>query len=316
MKIAFVYSGQGAQYSGMGQELYDNHEIVRTLFNEASAALNMDVAALCFEENELLNQTTYTQPAILTLSTAIDALLKEKGIEPEVVAGLSLGEYSAFVKAGVLDFTEAVKLVKKRGQYMTEAVPLGEGAMSAVLGLDRETIMEACQEASDLGVVSPANYNMPGQIAIAGLKEAVDKAGEILLEKGAKRVVPLQVSGPFHTALLQPAAEQLAEALKEVTVNDPDLPVVSNTTTKVFTTKEEILDTMVKQVMSPVYWEDGVRAMIDLGVDTFIEVGPGKTLSSFIKKIDKSVLTLNVENNKTLEKTLTKLAALKSDGHI
>ncbi|MGX7395616.1 ACP S-malonyltransferase [Carnobacterium mobile] len=316
MKIAFVYSGQGAQYSGMGQELYDNHEIVRTLFNEASAALNMDVAALCFEENELLNQTTYTQPAILTLSTAIDALLKEKGIEPEVVAGLSLGEYSAFVKAGVLDFTEAVKLVKKRGQYMTEAVPLGEGAMSAVLGLDRETIMEACQEASDLGVVSPANYNMPGQIAIAGLKEAVDKAGEILLEKGAKRVVPLQVSGPFHTALLQPAAEQLAEALKEVTVNDPDLPVVSNTTTKVFTTKEEILDTMVKQVMSPVYWEDDVRAMIDLGVDTFIEVGPGKTLSSFIKKIDKSVLTLNVENNKTLEKTLTKLAALKSDGHI
>lgn len=316
MKIAFVYSGQGAQYSGMGQELYDNHEIVRTLFNEASAALNIDVAALCFEENELLNQTTYTQPAILTLSTAIDALLKEKGIEPEVVAGLSLGEYSAFVKAGVLDFTEAVKLVKKRGQYMTEAVPLGEGAMSAVLGLDRETIMEACQEASDLGVVSPANYNMPGQIAIAGLKEAVDKAGEILLEKGAKRVVPLQVSGPFHTALLQPAAEQLAEALKEVTVNDPDLPVISNTTTKVFTTKEEILDTMVKQVMSPVYWEDGVRAMIDLGVDTFIEVGPGKTLSSFIKKIDKSVLTLNVENNKTLEKTLTKLAALKSDGHI
>ncbi|WP_313470035.1 ACP S-malonyltransferase, partial [Carnobacterium sp.] len=149
-----------------------------------------------------------------------------------------------------------------------------------------------------------------------GLKEAVDKAGEILLEKGAKRVVPLQVSGPFHTALLQPAAEQLAEALKEVTVNDPDLPVISNTTTKVFTTKEEILDTMVKQVMSPVYWEDGVRAMIDLGVDTFIEVGPGKTLSSFIKKIDKSVLTLNVENNKTLEKTLTKLAALKSDGHI
>lgn len=316
MKIAFVYSGQGAQYTGMGQELYDNHEIVRTLFNEASAALNIDVAALCFEENELLNQTTYTQPAILTLSTAIDALLKEKGIEPEVVAGLSLGEYSAFVKAGVLDFTEAVKLVKKRGQYMTEAVPLGEGAMSAVLGLDRETIMEACQEASDLGVVSPANYNMPGQIAIAGLKEAVDKAGEILLEKGAKRVVPLQVSGPFHTALLQPAAEQLAEALKEVTVNDPDLPVISNTTTKVFTTKEEILDTMVKQVMSPVYWEDGVRAMIDLGVDTFIEVGPGKTLSSFIKKIDKSVLTLNVENNKTLEKTLTKLAALKSDGHI
>lgn len=316
MKIAFVYSGQGAQYYGMGKELYDEYEVVQNVFNTASAALEMDVASLCFEENEWLNQTTYTQPAILTLSTAIDALLKEKGIQPDVVAGLSLGEYSAFVKAGVLDFTEAVNLVKKRGQYMTDAVPLGEGAMSAVMGLDRETISEACQEASALGIVSPANYNMPGQIAIAGIKAAVEKAGEILLEKGAKRVIPLQVSGPFHTELLLPAAQQLAKALKEVEIQDPTLPIVSNTTAKVFTDKAEIADLMVKQVMSPVYWEDSVRTMIDLGVDTFIEVGPGKTLSSFIKKIDKSVLTLNVENKKSLEKTLIKLATLKAENQV
>ncbi|MEG0268117.1 MAG: ACP S-malonyltransferase [Carnobacterium sp.] len=311
MKIAFVYSGQGAQYPGMGQDLYEEYEVVRNVFEEASAALEMDVAALCFEDNDKLNKTTYTQPAILTLSIAIDALLKEKGIEPEMVAGLSLGEYSAFVKAEVLDFTTAVKLVKKRGQYMTDAVPAGKGAMSAVMGLDRDTILEACNEASDLGVVSPANYNMPGQIAIAGIKEAVEKAGELLLKKGAKRVVPLQVSGPFHTTLLAPAAEQLAKAIKQVTIKEPKLPIISNTTAKVFSSKEEIAEVMVKQVMSPVYWEDSIKKMIDLGVDTFIEVGPGKTLSSFIKKIDKSVTIMNVENKKSLEKTLNKFATLK-----
>lgn len=311
MKIAFVYSGQGAQYPGMGQDLYEEYEVVRNVFEEASVALEMDVAALCFEDNDKLNKTTYTQPAILTLSIAIDALLKEKGIEPEMVAGLSLGEYSAFVKAEVLDFTTAVKLVKKRGQYMTDAVPAGKGAMSAVMGLDRDTILEACNEASDLGVVSPANYNMPGQIAIAGIKEAVEKAGELLLKKGAKRVVPLQVSGPFHTTLLAPAAEQLAKAIKQVTIKEPKLPIISNTTAKVFSSKEEIAEVMVKQVMSPVYWEDSIKKMIDLGVDTFIEVGPGKTLSSFIKKIDKSVTIMNVENKKSLEKTLNKFATLK-----
>lgn len=311
MKIAFVYSGQGAQYPGMGQDLYEEYEVVRNVFEEVSVALEMDVAALCFEDNDKLNKTTYTQPAILTLSIAIDALLKEKGIEPEMVAGLSLGEYSAFVKAEVLDFTTAVKLVKKRGQYMTDAVPAAKGAMSAVMGLDRDTILEACNEASDLGVVSPANYNMPGQIAIAGIKEAVEKAGELLLKKGAKRVVPLQVSGPFHTTLLAPAAEQLAKAIKQVTIKEPKLPIISNTTAKVFSSKEEIAEVMVKQVMSPVYWEDSIKKMIDLGVDTFIEVGPGKTLSSFIKKIDKSVTIMNVENKKSLEKTLNKFATLK-----
>jgi len=312
MKIAFVYSGQGAQYFGMGQELYEKYPVVREVFDQASDFLDLDMPKLCFEENDLLHQTTYTQPAILTTSLAIDALLKEKGIEPAVVAGLSLGEYSAFVKANVLSFKDAVRLVKKRGQYMTDAVPLGEGAMSAVMGLDRQTVKDACAEASELGVVSPANYNMPGQIAIGGIKEAVEKASELLIERGAKRVVPLQVSGPFHTQLLEPASIQLKEAITSVPMNEPTLPIISNTIADVFQDKEQIKEMMVKQVMSPVYWEDSVKTMIDLGVDTFIEVGPGKTLSSFIKKIDKTVTLLNVENEKTLVKTLDKLAKLNA----
>ncbi len=312
MKIAFVYSGQGAQYVGMGQELYENYSVVRDVFDQASECLDLDIAKLCFEENDLLHQTTYTQPAILTTSLAIDALLKENGIEPAIVAGLSLGEYSAFVKANVLSFADAVKLVKKRGQYMTDAVPLGKGAMSAIMGLDRQTVKDACAEASELGIVSPANYNMPGQIAIGGIKAAVEKAGELLLERGAKRVVPLQVSGPFHTQLLEPASIQLEKAVATVPMNEPTLPIVSNTIAEVFEDKEQIKEMMVKQVMSPVYWEDSVQTMIALGVDTFIEVGPGKVLSSFIKKIDKTVTILNVENEKTLAKTLAKLAELNT----
>lgn len=308
MKIAFVYSGQGAQYHGMGQELYKNHESVRTVFDKASTALDIDMADLCFSEDPLLHQTMYTQPAILTLSLAIDAVLDENNVHPEAAAGLSLGEYSAFVKAGVLDFSDAVKLVRKRGQYMTEAVPSGDGAMSAIMGLDRQVVEQACLEVGDKGLVSPANYNMPGQIAIAGSKAAVEAASERLQHLGAKRIVPLQVSGPFHTALLEPAARQLAAELKQYPIHSPKLPIVSNTTGKLFKDEEEIRTLMVKQVMSPVYWEDSVRTMIGLGVDCFIEVGPGRTLSSFIKKIDKTVQTLNVENEKSLEKTLSRLA--------
>ena len=308
MKIAFVYSGQGAQYAGMGKELYEQYSSVREVFEQASEVLQLDMQALCFEENDLLNQTMYTQPAILTVSMAIDALLKEKGLQPDVVAGLSLGEYSAFVKAGVLSFPDALRLVKKRGQYMTEAVPLGEGVMAAVMGLDRAVIEQICQEvAAEHGVVSPANYNMPGQIAIAGLKEPVAVASERLSEAGAKRVVPLTVSGPFHTSLLEPAAKQLKEEIKTVAVADPAIAIVSNTTAQPFEDAESIQHLMMKQVMSPVYWEDSVQKMIEMGVDTFIEIGPGKTLSSFIKKIDKTVQIMNVENTKSLEKTLQKL---------
>lgn len=309
MKTAFVYSGQGAQYAGMGKELYEQYDSVKDIFHQASEALQLDMQSLCFEENDLLNQTMYTQPAILTVSMAIDALLTEKGLQPDVVAGLSLGEYSAFVKAGILSFSEALRLVKKRGQYMTEAVPLGEGAMAAVMGLDRWIIEQICQEvAEEYGVVSPANYNMPGQIAIAGLKEPVEIASKRLSEAGAKRVVPLAVSGPFHTSLLEPAARQLKEEIKTVKIMNPSIPIISNTTAKPIADAETTQKLIVKQVMSPVYWEDSVQKMIEMGVDTFIEIGPGKTLSSFIKKIDKTVKIMNVENIKSLEKTLEKLA--------
>lgn len=308
MKIAFVYSGQGAQYFGMGKELYDRYESAKNVFSEASEILGLDMQSLCFEENDQLHQTTYTQPAILTVSMAIDAILAEHGLQPDIVAGLSLGEYSAFVKAGVLSFPEALQLVKKRGHYMTEAVPLGKGAMAAVMGLDRLTIEKVCEEvAKEHGVVSPANYNMPGQIAIAGLKEPVEIASQRLVDAGAKRVVPLTVSGPFHTSLLEPAAMQLQEAIQSVSINEPSIPIVSNTTALPFKNAGDIKNLMVKQVMSPVYWEDSVRKMIDMDVDTFIEIGPGKTLSSFIKKIDKTVTTTNVENLKSLEKTLQKM---------
>lgn len=305
MKVAFVYSGQGAQYVGMGQELYESYPAYRQVFDEASQVLGFDMAALCFNEDTELNETEYTQPAILTMSMAISAVLKELGFKPDRVAGLSLGEYSALVESGALSFKEAVALVKQRGKFMTEAVPQGVGAMSAVMGLSRQEVEAACEKASSKGLVVAANYNMPTQIAIAGEVEAVAYAEEILTEMGARRVIRLNVSGPFHTTLLEPASLKLADELEKVTINEMAIPVVTNVTGKVIASKEEIVPTLVKQIMSPVYWQDCVETLIAEGVDTFIEVGPGKALTSFIKKIDKRVTVQNVENLKTLEKVKT-----------
>ncbi|MBP1041931.1 ACP S-malonyltransferase [Vagococcus sp. BWB3-3] len=309
MKVAFVYSGQGAQYVGMGQELYDNYPTYRQVFDEASEVLGFDMAALCFNEDTALNETEYTQPAILTMSVALSAVLKELGYKPDMVAGLSLGEYSALVESGALSFKEAVALVKKRGKFMTEAVPQGVGAMSAVMGLSRQEVETACEKASSKGLVIAANYNMPTQIAIAGEVEAVAYAEELLTEMGARRVIRLNVSGPFHTKLLEPAAEKLAEELKNVRINQMEIPVVTNVTGQVISSEEAIIPTLVKQVMSPVYWQDCVETLIAEGVDTFIEVGPGKALTGFIKKIDKTVTVQNVENLKTLEKVTAILSA-------
>lgn len=303
MKIAFVFSGQGAQYLGMGQEFYTNSLIFKQYIDLASKVLDLDLPKIMFEEDDKLNQTEYTQPIILAMSVAISEMIKEQlNIKPEICAGLSLGEYTALVESGALDFETALKLVRKRGKLMQEAVPAGVGAMTAVMGMDREVIEVICKEASNVAGVYPANYNMPGQIVIGGFKEGVAKAEELLKEAGAKRLIPLKVSGPFHTPLLKEASENLEVVLKQVDFKKMSIPVVTNVTGDFIESSEKIIPTLTKQVMSPVYFEDCVKTMIAEGVDTFIEIGPGKTLSSFIKKSDKTVKIQHCEDQKTFEK--------------
>ena len=304
MKTAFIFSGQGAQYKGMGKELCENFKCADEIFERAEKSLGFSVKEICFENEEQLNKTEFTQPSILTMSTAALKVLEEHGVKADYVAGLSLGEYSAYVASGAFGFDETVSLVRKRGRFMTEAVPEGVGAMYAILGLDRKTVEDTCEEYKQYGFVSPANYNAPGQIVIAGEAEVAEKTAAALKEKGAKMTVKLNVSGPFHTALLKPASDRLAVELEKMTISDMNIPVITNVTGTEVEKKEDIIPLLIKQVMSPVKWEDTVNCLYNKGVDTFIEVGPGKTLSGFVKRTVKGVKIYNVEDMKSLEKTL------------
>lgn len=307
MKTAFLFSGQGAQKLGMAKDLYDEFDIVRETFDQASQVLGYNLRELIDNDETKLNETQYTQPAILTTSVAILRLLSEQGIKPDLVAGLSLGEYSALVASGALDFAEAVALVAKRGQYMTEAAPTGSGKMVAVMNTEAALIEEICEQAAERGIVSPANYNTPAQIVIGGQAEAVDYAVELLKEAGVKRLIELKVSGPFHTAILKPASEKLAKELEQVNFNSFKLELISNTTAKVMK-DSEVKELLTRQVMEPVRFYESIETMKALGVQRFIEVGPGKVLSGFIKKIDKEASFTNVEDFTSFKALVTEEA--------
>jgi [acyl-carrier-protein] S-malonyltransferase len=295
--IAFVFPGQGAQKVGMGRALAEAWPICRDTFAEADAALGESLSSVCFDgPSDRLMLTENTQPAILAMSTAVARLVMSRGIQAQFAAGHSLGEYSAHVAAGTLSFADAVRTVKRRGRYMQEAVPVGEGAMAAILGLEAEGVATACAEAADGQIVSPANLNAPGQIVIAGHTAAVARAGERARALGAKRVIPLAVSAPFHCALMKPAEERLAPELRALVTRDPAFPVVANVDAEPKRTAADAIEALVRQVSSPVRWEDVVRRLIADGARTFVELGPGSVLAGLIKKIDRSVVVFSVED--------------------
>lgn len=312
-KLAFVFPGQGAQTVGMGKDLFDQYDVAKRLFAEADEALGYSIKDMCFEgPADDLKLTANTQPAILTVSVIVNEILKEHGVQPDVAGGHSLGEYSALVAAGVLSFQDAVALVHKRGQYMQEAVPVGQGGMAAIIGLDDEAIAAACEKATkEAGEVQPVNFNCPGQTVIAGTTHGVEKAVEELRAAGAKKAVVLPVSAPFHSTLMKPAAEKLAAELAKVSIHDAAFPVVSNFTGELETKAEEIKANLVAQADHPVRWIACVKTMQAFGADTFVEAGPGKTLCGFNRRIDRSIKSLNVENLESLQKTLDYLKEVR-----
>lgn len=309
MRTVFMFSGQGAQYAGMGKELYQKYSAAKKIFDCADEVLGYSIKDICFQDEAKLGETEFAQPAILTMSIAALEVLKEQGVRAEMTAGLSLGEYSAYVASGAMNFEEAVALVQKRGKFMAEAVPSGEGAMYAIIGLDTELVEKACEEAVEegLGLAVPANYNAPGQIVIAGAAKAVEKAAKLAKEKGAKMAVRLKVSGPFHTKMLQPAADRLEPELKKMHIEPMKIPVFTNVDAKEVASEKDIIPILTRQICCPVRFSDIIQNMHERGADTFIELGPGKALCGFVKRTLKGVTILNVEDESSLAKTMAKL---------
>lgn len=303
-KIAFIYPGQGAQVCGMGQDFYEQTEIGKQVFDLATEILGFSVPELCFTKNDRLDITEYTQAAMVTTSIAMTKVLEEKGVKPDVAAGLSLGEYCALYAAGAMTEKDAIATVRQRGILMQEVVPVGQGAMAAILAMDAFAIEEVI---SGIDGVQIANYNCPGQIVISGKKEAVETACEKLKEAGAKRAIMLNVSGPFHSRMLTGAGEKLGEVLEQVEIHPLSIPYVANVTAEYVTDAADVKPLLMKQVSSSVRWEQSVRAMLADGVDTFIEIGPGKTLAGFMKKIDRTVKVLNIEKLEDVDKVVEEL---------
>lgn len=302
-KIAFVFPGQGAQKAGMAKDVYDASPAAAQYFDQADDVLGFAISKLAFEgpEDEL-KQTANTQPALLTASITLLEALKERNIQPDYVAGHSLGEYSALVAAGALSFADAVSVVRARGQFMEQAVPAGQGAMAAVLGAEREALAQLCASVTADGhAVELANVNCPGQIVVSGTQAGVEAVSARVKEIGGKRAIALEVSGPFHSSLMEPAAQRLAERLQDVTFHNAVVPVVANVNAEAVSSGDQIGELLVKQVYSPVLWEDSVRYMVEQGVDTFIEIGPGNVLTGLIKKIDKNVRLFNINSLESLE---------------
>ena len=309
-KIAFVFSGQGVQKAGMGRDFYEHSNTAKRIFDESSQRIGIDLCKLCFEENELLDQTEYTQAALVTTCLAIARTAEERGLYPDVTAGLSLGEYTAIAVAGGMADSDAIAVVRKRGQLMHSAVPQGEGAMAAILGMTGEQA-EAVIE--DMEEVFVANYNCPNQIVITGKTDAVLRAKEALIEAGAKRAVSLNVSGPFHSPFLREAGEALKEVLDRIELTELRIPYVTNVTGEVITETERIRELLAKQIASPVRWQQSVERMIADGADTFVEIGVGKTLSGFIRKINQNVKTYSIGTWDELETVTEKLGRIRTD---
>ena len=313
-KVAFMFPGQASQYPGMGKELAEKYPAARAVFEEADQALGFSISKMCFEGSEEdLKLTANTQPAILAVSVAAYRVVAEKGLTPDFVAGHSLGEYSALVAVGALNFADAVRLVRKRGQYMQEAVPAGLGGMAAIMGISPAVVRDACKRAAMGEICTEANLNSPEQTVISGHASAVKRAVEIASQLGAKRSMMLAVSAPFHSALMMPAQEKLEKDLHATSFGDLQVPLVTNVDADTIRKGDEAREALIRQVTMPVRWQESMRLLLDEGVNTFLEVGPGRVLTGLMRQIERSVASLNVEDEKSLLATVEKIAGAKSD---